>query len=312
MTSSITRSSRSSVKKVTAPTIDNVIKPKSSTQIKKKKQIQRIRKDADLENRSYQQQQQQEQHQQQSQNNESLSSSKIDASEHPEYIRLMSQLDQSKNERLQKVENWRKFERQSIHDWFAAQKKQAWDDFYFAKRKVRSDLVQDVQRKIQKLEQELSLLNKQTRVQLPESQQECDYQDWVPPERLYAIGSFVGGASNDEIDRDLVYARQPYNGNNTPNLVYSDYESRSTTDTAEDVEVVSPSRTEIASSSSPTSTINDNYTTNQYQPPIFEQPNNQQVEQPSSSTNIYPPFEFDEMPQDGRRDWWPYRSTTTA
>ncbi|KAG2229945.1 hypothetical protein INT48_003490 [Thamnidium elegans] len=303
MTSSITRSSRSSVKKVTAPTIDNVIKPKSSTQIKKKKQIQRIRKDADLENRSYQQQQQQEQHQQyvyfklllllflayivyiisrQSQNNESLSSSKIDASEHPEYIRLMSQLDQSKNERLQKVENWRKFERQSIHDWFAAQKKQAWDDFYFAKRKVRSDLVQDVQRKIQKLEQELSLLNKQR------------------------------GASNDEIDRDLVYARQPYNGNNTPNLVYSDYESRSTTDTAEDVEVVSPSRTEIASSSSPTSTINDNYTTNQYQPPIFEQPNNQQVEQPSSSTNIYPPFEFDEMPQDGRRDWWPYRSTTTA
>jgi uncharacterized membrane protein YkvA (DUF1232 family) len=55
---------------------------------------------------------------------------KIDASEHPEYIRLMSQLDQSKNDRLQKVENWRNFERQSIHDWFAAQKKQAWDDFY--------------------------------------------------------------------------------------------------------------------------------------------------------------------------------------
>ncbi|KAI9257834.1 hypothetical protein EDC94DRAFT_178580 [Helicostylum pulchrum] len=305
MTSSITRSSRSSVKKVTAPTMDNVMKAKTSSQMKKKKQIQRIRKDVDLENRSYQQQQEE----QQSRNNESLSaSSKIDASEHPEYTRLMSQLDQSKNERLQKVENWRKFERQSINDWFAAQKKQAWDDFYFAKRKVRSDLVQDVQRKIQKLEQELSLLNKQSRVQLPESQQECDYQDWVPPERLYAIGSFVGGASNDEIDRDLVYARQPYNGNNTPNLVYSDYESRSTTDTAEDVEVVSPSRTEITSS--PTSTINDNYTTtNQYQsPPIFDQ----QEEQPSSSTNIYPPFEFEEIPQDGRRDWWPYRSTTTA
>jgi hypothetical protein len=55
---------------------------------------------------------------------------KTEASEHPEYIRLMSQLDQSKNERLQKVENWRNFELQSIHDWFAAQKKQAWDDFY--------------------------------------------------------------------------------------------------------------------------------------------------------------------------------------
>ncbi|GAA5814341.1 hypothetical protein MFLAVUS_007835 [Mucor flavus] len=299
MTSSITRSSRSSVKKVTAPTMDNVTKTKTSSQMKKKKQMHRIRKDVDLENRSYQQQQEQ----QQSQNNESSSSSKIDASEHPEYIRLMSQLDQSKNERLQKVENWRKFERQSIHDWFAAQKKQAWDDFYFAKRKVRSDLVQDVQRKIQKLEQELSLLNKQSRVQLPESQQECDYQDWVPPERLYAIDILYNNFNY------LQFNMQPYNGNNTPNLVYSDYESRSTTDTAEDVEVVSPSRTEITSS--PTSTINDNYTTNQYQPPIFDQPN-QQVEQPSSSTNIYPPFEFEEIPQDGRRDWWSYRSTTTA
>lgn len=60
----------------------------------------------------------------------SSNTTKIDASEHPEYIRLMSQLDQSKNERLQKVENWRKFERQSILDWFTSQKKQAWDDFY--------------------------------------------------------------------------------------------------------------------------------------------------------------------------------------
>lgn len=68
-------------------------------------------------------------HQQQQQSKQ-LSIGKSDASEHPEYIRLMSQLDQSKKERLQKVENWRNFELQSIHDWFVAQKKQAWDDFY--------------------------------------------------------------------------------------------------------------------------------------------------------------------------------------
>lgn len=47
MTSSITRSSRSSVKKVTAPTIDiNKVKPSASS-IKKK---QRLLKDADLVN----------------------------------------------------------------------------------------------------------------------------------------------------------------------------------------------------------------------------------------------------------------------
>ena len=68
--------------------------------------------------------------QQADKNNESMYLGKIDASQHPEYTRLMSQLDQSKYDRLQKVQNWQKLERQSIHDWFAAQKKQAWDDFY--------------------------------------------------------------------------------------------------------------------------------------------------------------------------------------
>lgn len=345
MTSSITRSSRSSVKK--SSTMDNAIsKSKSNSNNKKKKQIQRSKKDADLENRSHhsqQQQQEQQQHQQQQQqrqhqqleqqqsqtdkNNEFVT--KIDASEHPEYVRLMNQLDQSKNERLKKVENWRNLERQSIHDWFAAQKKQAWDDFYFARKKVRSDLVDEVQLKIMKLKQELTLLNKQTRVQLLDSQQqECDYEDWVPPERLYAIGSFVGGATNEEADRDLVYARQPYNGDNTPNLVYSDYESRSTTDTAEDGEAVSPttSRTEMASSSSAASAHEQHYSNRytygqhqqqqQYQQQHQEQHQQQSLSQRASNNNnipIYPPpFEFDEMPQDGRRDWWPYRSTTTA
>lgn len=346
MTSSITRSSRSSVKKASsANTMDNAIaKPKVSSNIKKKKQIQRLKKDADLENRSHQHQQDQQQQQleqQQSQidkNNELIT--KIDASEHPEYIRLMNQLDQSKTERLKKVENWRNLERQSIHDWFAAQKKQAWDDFYFARKKVRSDLVEEVQLKIAKLKQELSSLNKHTKVQQLEDQPECDYEDWVPPERLYAIGSFVGGATNDEIDRDLVYARQPYNGNNTPNLVYSDYESRSTTDTAEDGEAVSPtSRTEIASSSSTTSAnggmmrndhhhhYNNNHLYHQQQQQqqtIFDRqqqlqrqqqeyhPSNHDNNDNNNSNPIYPPFEFEEMPQDGRRDWWSYRSTTTA
>lgn len=47
--------------------------------------------------------------------------------------------------------------------------------------------------------------------------------------------------------------------------------------------------------------MNDNYS---YQQTTFEQE--------EQSTTNYPPFEFEEMPQDGRCDWWPYRSTTTA
>lgn len=67
---------------------------------------------------------------QQVDNDESMSLGKIDPTQHPEYTSLMKELDQSKLERLQRIENWQKFERQSIHDWFAAQKKQAWNDFY--------------------------------------------------------------------------------------------------------------------------------------------------------------------------------------
>ncbi|KAI8640091.1 hypothetical protein BD408DRAFT_420284 [Parasitella parasitica] len=251
---------------------------------------------------------------------------KIDASQHPEYTRLMSQLDQSKHDRLRRVENWQRFERQSIHDWFAAQKKQAWDDFYFARKKVRSDLVQKVQNKITRLEQELGQLNVQLRTQNNESQQECD-EYWIPPERLYTIGSFVGGATNEEADRDLIIARQPYNGSNTPNLVYSDYESRSTTDSAEDGEVTCSSRNDDAASPSAVSEQQYHFYSHQQQP--VEQQQQQQYYQHRSTesstsypdhnnvgnnnTNMtYPPYELEELPQDERRNWWPYRSTTTA
>ncbi|KAL7330979.1 hypothetical protein PS15p_203237 [Mucor circinelloides] len=293
-----------------------------------------------------------------------MSLGKIDATQHPEYTSLMKELDQSKLERLQRIENWQKFERQSIHDWFAAQKKQAWDDFYFARKKVRSDLVQNVQNKITRLEQELGQLNvqcKQTvqnsnhtyspltfgyiyactftvKTQHTDASQECD-EYWVPPERLYMIGSFVGGATNEEADRDLIFARQPYNGNNTPNLVYSDYESRSTTDSAEDGEATCSSRNDDVATSPSAVSEHQYQSYSQHQPSFvqYQQQQQQQQQQPyyqhqsqsqhrhqsaasltsyaSSNNNtntIYPPYEFEELPQDGRRDWWPYRSTTTT
>lgn len=115
------------------------------------------------------------------------------------------------------------------------------------------------------------------------------------------LRSFVGGASNDEVDRDLAIARQPYNGNNTPNLVYSDYESRSTTHSER---AISPARTEIASSSSATS--------EQYNHPASSSTNYTTNTNNNINNVIYPPYEFEEIPQERSRDWWPYRSTTTA
>lgn len=98
-----------------------------------------------------------------------------------------------------------------------------------------------------------------------------------------------------------MHAKQPYNPSNTPHLIYSDYESKSTTDTVEEEE----SPTKISSSSSSNS---ENYQEHIYLPPI-----NHSNFATTNHNNMlpYPPYELEETPQ-SRPDWWPYRSTTTA
>ncbi|KAI8880214.1 hypothetical protein K501DRAFT_335547 [Backusella circina FSU 941] len=196
-----TRTNRSNKKTSTSNTL----------KIKKKKHLRRSTS-ADPET-----QQQQQQQQDQQKDDELM----IDASQHPEYVELMEQLKQSKQKRINKVHNWKEYERRSITSWYHAQKSQAWNEFYNARKRLRSDLLDQVQKKIIKLKQEVQQLNKQQLVP-------CDYEDWMPPERLSTISSFVSGVTDNEADRDLLHARQPFDG--TPHLVYSDDdESRSTT-----------------------------------------------------------------------------------
>ncbi|GAN01249.1 hypothetical protein MAM1_0005c00681 [Mucor ambiguus] len=336
MTSSVTRSSRSSIKKATTASNDNMLQKTKSSIMKKKKQ-KLGKKDIDHDFRSKKQQKEEQHHdnglddeiQQADKDNESMSLGKIDATQHPEYANLMRELDQSKLERLKRIENWQRLERQSIHDWFAAQKKQAWNDFYFARKKVRSDLVQNVQNKITRLEQELGQLNVQCKQTIQNSNNRYS---------LLTFGYiYACGVTKEEADRDLIFARQPYNGSNTPNLVYSDYESRSTTDSAEDGEATCFSKNDdVATSPSAVSEhqypsyahhrpslVQYQQQTPQQQRYYQHQPQPQNRNEPATSlpnyansnnnTNmIYPPFEFEESPQDGRRDWWPYSSTTTT
>ena len=65
-----------------------------------------------------------------------LTNKYIDPSEHPDYNRLMNELEESKQKKLEKIKIWRDHEKTSVLDWFTAQKKQAWDDYY-----VRSNWV---------------------------------------------------------------------------------------------------------------------------------------------------------------------------
>ncbi|CAO3679933.1 unnamed protein product [Rhizopus stolonifer] len=173
--------------------------------------------------------------------------SNIDPSEHPHYARLMSELEESRQERLEKIKIWKAQEHDLVLNWFSSQKARAWNEYYVSllpcnlivcfvifllgeklKRKgARTMLTDKAQNELLRIKKEIGQLDKRSKTQ----DREYDYNGWVPPERLYTIGSFVGGATDEEINRDLSIAKQPYKGNNTPNLVYSDYESRSTTDT---------------------------------------------------------------------------------
>lgn len=56
--------------------------------------------------------------------------STIDPSEHPDYIRLMSELEDSKQKRLEKIKMLRDHEHRLILDWFASQKKQLLNEYY--------------------------------------------------------------------------------------------------------------------------------------------------------------------------------------
>ncbi|CAO3694185.1 unnamed protein product [Rhizopus stolonifer] len=171
MTPTTTRSTRTK-----KPVINNVIgetnKPKQ-TYIKKKKQL-RAKKDNSntvLEPEIH------------PMNTIDSTHSTIDPSEHPDYIRLMSELEDSKQKRLEKIKMLRDYEHCLILDWFVSQKKQLLNEYYFARKKARTSLVEEVQTKLVKIRQESSQLNKKSKIQYSD----CDYSDWVPPERPHTI-----------------------------------------------------------------------------------------------------------------------------
>ncbi|KAG1473893.1 hypothetical protein G6F56_000686 [Rhizopus delemar] len=127
--------------------------------------------------------------------------SNIDPSEHPDYARLMSELEESRQERLEKIRIWKAQEHDLVLNWFSSQKARAWNEYYLKRKGARTMLTDKAQNELLRIKKEIGQLDKR-----------C-------------------GATDEEINRDLSIAKQPYKGSNTPNLVYSDYESRSTTDT---------------------------------------------------------------------------------
>ncbi|KAI7867719.1 hypothetical protein BDF14DRAFT_1801047 [Spinellus fusiger] len=85
---------------------------------------------------------------------------------HPEYKRLVNQLDIAKYEKLSRARHTRDYERQAVQQLFDARKRQAWDEFYNAKKNLRFKLVRSIQAKIAITEQEIKHLTKKCELYL--------------------------------------------------------------------------------------------------------------------------------------------------
>ncbi|CAO3700997.1 unnamed protein product [Rhizopus microsporus] len=227
MTSSNTRSSRTK-----KPTSNNIIGDKTKNIKKTKKQLRSKRDNSHHNNTTTP-----------TANNDNQSQQE----EHPDYNRLMNELEESKQKKLEKSKFGEITKRRQYSTGLQLKRSK-----HGTTITARAVLIEEVQTKMQKLRQELSRLNKQY------------------------------GATNEEIERDLTIARHPYNGNNTPNLVYSDYESRSTTDTPTEEPEVSLSRTENEPA---------------------RNHNTQALYLYSSNSNNRP---------NDRSDWWPFHSAATG
>ncbi|CAO3670255.1 unnamed protein product [Rhizopus microsporus] len=94
-----------------------------------------------------------------------------------------------------------------VYNLFNSQRECAYSQYYWDKLTLRRVMIENVQRKISKLEQEYYTSH--------QSYSDDDrLADWMPPERPSTISSLTLGLTEQEIDRDLVLAardpRQAY------------------------------------------------------------------------------------------------------
>ncbi|CAO3679937.1 unnamed protein product [Rhizopus stolonifer] len=109
--------------------------------------------------------------------------SNIDPSEHPHYARLMSELEESRQERLEKIKIWKAQEHDLVLNWFSSQKARAWNEYYLKRKGARTMLTDKAQNELLRIKKEIGQLDKRSKTQ----DREYDYNGWVPPERLYTI-----------------------------------------------------------------------------------------------------------------------------
>ncbi|ORE11921.1 hypothetical protein BCV72DRAFT_259269 [Rhizopus microsporus var. microsporus] len=126
---------------------------------------------------------------------------------HAEYHKLLAKIEDKRNKMLIVAKMRRSLAEGVVYNLFNSQRECAYSQYYWDKLTLRRVMIENVQRKISKLEQEYYTSHQNY-------SDDDRLADWMPPERPSTISSLTLGLTEQEIDRDLVLAardpRQAY------------------------------------------------------------------------------------------------------
>ncbi|KAI7898466.1 uncharacterized protein BX663DRAFT_524805 [Cokeromyces recurvatus] len=121
---------------------------------------------------------------------------------HSEYHKLLKEIETKRAKRLNVAKMRRSLAEGNITKFFHSQKYAAYSQFYWEKLALRRYMIQQVQQKINILEQEYYSNHVQT------SLDEDHLTEWVPPERPTMISSLTLGLSKEDTENDIEWAKQ--------------------------------------------------------------------------------------------------------
>ncbi|CAO3699407.1 unnamed protein product [Rhizopus stolonifer] len=117
---------------------------------------------------------------------------------HIDYHKLLAKIEEKRNRMLLVAKIKRSLAEGTVYSLFKSQKESACSQFHWDKLALRRSMIENVQRKLSKLEQEYYVNHSN-----PENE---EFSDWAPPERPSTISSLTLGLTNEECEQDLALA----------------------------------------------------------------------------------------------------------
>ncbi|KAI9470492.1 MAG: hypothetical protein EXX96DRAFT_584522 [Benjaminiella poitrasii] len=129
---------------------------------------------------------------------------------HSEYHKLLKEIEYKRTNRLNVAEMRKSLAEGNVTNFFNSQKYAAYSQYYWEKLALRRYMIQQVQQKINILEQEYYSNHVQS------SLDEDHLTEWVPPERPTMISSLTLGLTKEDAENDVEWARQQQEGSHVP------------------------------------------------------------------------------------------------